>query len=232
MQTIGILGGMGPAATADFYQRMISVCQKKYEAVQDSDFPPSIIFSIPIKEFDETGIVDDEKVISTIIRGIKTLERGGVDFIAIDCNSVHCFIEKFRRATKLPVVSIVEEVLKIAKSRGYKSVGLLGSQTTAMRGFYENVFSKEKIKIILPTEREQLEVNTVILRVMSGKNNEKDIKLIEKIIVSLCKKDAEAIVLGCTELSVATRNSNFKIPILDSNEILAEAVVARARGRI
>jgi len=228
MKTIGILGGLGPESTADFNQRLVSICQNKYKAVEDYEFPPIIIHEVPIKSFDEKGIENSIKVFNALKKGIKRLEESKVSFIVIDCNTVHCYIDRLRKLTKLPIISIIEEVLKEVKKKKYKLVGLLGSQTTIDKGVYDKVFSKAKIDIIHPKEKEKKIITSVIFRVMGGKNNKTDIAKLRKIIQNMRKRGAEAIIIGCTELSIPLRDQKFEIPILDSTEILANATIQYA----
>lgn len=225
MKTIGVLGGLGPEATADFNQRLISICQKKYESVQDYEFPPIIIYEVPIKDFDEKGIENSVKVFNALKKGIKLLEKDKVSFIVIDCNTVHCYINKLRKITKIPIVSIIEEIFKKVKGK-YKTVGILGSQTTIDKKIYDKVFNK--IRIIYPTKQQEKIITSVILNVMGGKINKKEVSNLKKIIDNMKKKGAKAIIIGCTELSIPVRNHEFKIPIFDSTEILANVAIKKA----
>ena len=136
MKTIGIIGGLGPEATVYLNQRIISICQEKYRAVEDYDFPPIIIYEVAIRDFDEKGIENSKKVLSALSKGIKVLEKSNVDFIIIDCNTVHYYISNLRNKSKLLIISIIEEVLKKSKIKKYKTIGILGSQTTINKKIY------------------------------------------------------------------------------------------------
>ena len=224
MKTIGILGGMGPRATADFNQRIISICQEKYKAKKDSDFPPIIIYEVPLKGFDETGIKDSKKVLNSLKKGIRTLEEGKVDFIVIDCNTVHLYIDELRKITKKPIISILEEVYK--KTKKYKILGLLASQTTVNKQIYEKVFKNKKI--IHPNKEQEKIITSTILNVMAGENSKKDYEKLKKIIQFFIEKEAQAIIIGCTELSIPLRNKKFKIPLIDSTECLANVAIEKS----
>lgn len=228
MKTVGILGGLGPESTADFNQRLISICQKKYNATKDYEYPPIIIYEVPIKEFDERGIENSTKVFNALKKGIKTLEKNKVNFIVIDCNTVNYYIDKLRKITKKPIISIIEEVLKEAKNKKYKVLGLLSSQTTVDKRIYDKIFTKAKIDVIHPTKQQQKVITSSILRVVGGKDNKKDVTNLRKIIKDMKQRGAQAIIIGCTELSIPIRNQKFKIPILDSTEILANSAIKHA----
>ena len=155
MKTIGVLGGMGPEASATFYNMIINICHKKYNAQQDTDYPPMIIYSLPLEGFDETGIVDQEKVLRQLIKGIKVLESSGSDFIVIACNTVHCFIDELRKNVKIPILSIIEETSNKLKLDKINSVGLLASETTFQLDIYGENLNKNHIKVINPSKEKQ-----------------------------------------------------------------------------
>ncbi|MEI6597728.1 MAG: hypothetical protein WCL22_01665 [bacterium] len=94
MKTIGILGGMGPAASANFYQRIVEIAQHDFGAVQDTDFPPMFLYNLPLSGFDETGFVDAEEVKKQLISGVKKLEAIGSDFIVIHAIPCTFFTKK------------------------------------------------------------------------------------------------------------------------------------------
>ncbi len=114
-KTIGILGGMGPGASANLYQTIISIAQKKYGAEQDYDFPPMVIYSLPLIGFDETGITEPESVKKQLVEGVKKLEKAGCDFIIIACNTVHIYQKNMQKAINIPIVSMIEQAVKKAK---------------------------------------------------------------------------------------------------------------------
>ncbi len=111
-KTIGVLGGMGPEASANLYSKIIKYAQYKYNAVQDFDYPPIIIYSLPLFGFDETGIVDEKLVKQQLIDGVKKLESAGCDLIIIGCNTVHIFYDEMQAAIKIPILNIVEGTKK------------------------------------------------------------------------------------------------------------------------
>jgi aspartate racemase len=228
MKTIGILGGMGPKATVFFDQRLVSICQEKYCAKEDCEFPPSIIYNVPLKGITEKGIVDTT-VLSNLKKGINILGKDKVDFIVIDCNTVHYYIDQLRKTANVPIISIIEEVLKQVKKKKYKTIGIVGSQTTLNKGIYDKVFSAAKLNLIHPTAKQEATITAIIFNVMCGKNNRADVSKLKRIAQSMNKKGADAVIIGCTELSVVAFEEDFSIPCLDSSEILAEAAIKYSR---
>ncbi len=234
MKTIGILGGMGPVSTAKLYQNILETCQKKYKAVQDSDYPPIFIYSMALKGSDETGIPPHSEKVGSIvlkqfIEGARKLERAGSDFIIIPCNTVEEFHQFIKKSVKIPVLNIIEECVKEAKTRGLKKVGLLASETTYRNKMYENHLTRKGIVCIDPSRKEQEAISRVILHAMSGRGTPKDRETLNSIIRHLHKRSAEGVILGCTELPLVINQKQSSIRLLDSLQILAERAVALAR---
>ena len=140
-KTIGILGGMGPEASANLYSKMIKYTQHEYGAVQDSDYPPIIIYSMPLLGFDETGIVDQDSVKMQLIEGVRKLENAGCDLIIIGCNTVHIFFDEMQAAVNIPILNIVEETKKKVVDFGCKKVGLFASESTSKTKLYQKRFA-------------------------------------------------------------------------------------------
>ena len=132
---IGILGGMGPDSTAYTYARMIKYCQEKYNAKLDSDFPPILIYSMPIPDVVEKGRSNDEELFSLLKSGISRLTSAGADFCIIPCNSVQGFVPELRRVAN--ILSLVEETVREAESSGVKSWGILATEVTLGKGYYQ-----------------------------------------------------------------------------------------------
>lgn len=219
---IGILGGMGPESTVLFYQKIIQQCQKQYGAKLDEDYPEIFIYNLPIPNIVE-GLEEPSKILLTLVKGVKKLESIGVDFMVMPCNTATYFLEDIRKEISVPMLSIVEEVAKKVKSEGYKKVGLLATKTTVNNKIYNKDFNRYTIELITPDEQDK--VTEVILNILAGKKLEKDKEILKQIIDSLRNKGAEAIVLGCTDISVLIQQEDIDIKLLDSIEIYAEVTV-------
>ncbi len=223
-KTIGILGGMGPEATAEFYRRIIRICQRDYNAKYDSDFPPIFIYNLPLPDMIEKN-ESKEQITAMMEEGICKLKFAGCDFVAVPCNTAFCFVDSSK--TEIPVVNIVEEVYLEAKRRNYSRVGVLSTLNTTSNRLYEDVF--DGIEIMNPSEAEQKEVNDIVLRVLAGNKTQKDRKYIGSVCRKLERSGATAIVLGCTELPLLISQKDCGIKLLDTLQILAEATIEKAR---
>gem|GEM_PF-206622 len=216
---IGVLGGMGPMSTVRFYQYLIELCQRRYYAKYDSDFPEILIYNLPIPDVVE-NIENEEKTKKLLINGIRQLENAGCDFIAIPCNTVNFCIDFLRAKSKIEIISIVEETANKVNKSGTKNATLLATEKTIQSGMYQDKIKKE-IKLFLPEK--QKEITNLILEILAGC---KESKKLGKTIKN-CK--SEAVILGCTDLSGLIDEKTTTIKIFDSLIILAEATIEKAK---
>ncbi len=218
---IGVLGGMGPESTALFYQKIVQQCQKLYGAKYDEDYPEIFIYNLPLPD-PVRGIKGG--TLSILMGGLKKLECFGVDFIAIPCNTINCFLPEMRKCIQIPIVGIIEETLKKIELERCKNVGLLATIPT----IENNLYKSDKIKVITPWKKDQKTVNKVICNILAGKKLDKDKKVVGRMIRSLINGGAEAIVLGCTDLPLLIKQEDYDVKIFDTVEILAESTVRYA----
>jgi aspartate racemase len=224
-KTIGILGGMGPGASSTLYSKMISYTQQQYNAVQDEHYPPIIIYSLPLKGFNETGITEPECVKKQLIDGVKKLEDAGCELIIIACNTVHVFYNEMQEAVKVPIFNIVQETLKQVQKSGYKKVGIFASECTIKTNLYTQQFAKNDIHIIEPNGTQQKQLNNVIEHVMGGNQKVQDVIALKEIAREYTKQGAEAIVMGCTEIPLAINQTHTDIKLFNTIEIIVQTAV-------
>lgn len=229
-KTIGILGGMGPVASANLYYKIIQICQEQYHAEQDHEFPPMIMYNLPLTGFDETGFSDPEAVKQQLIAGVQTLERAGADFIIIACNTVHHFYDDMQGAVHIPILNIVDEVVEQIVTQGHTSVGLFTSESTNMLQIYEQKCLQRNIHTVSASREQQELINQVILHVMTGHQGPQDLRLLQGILDTMRIQNIEGIVLGCTEIPLAIQQEHVPLPLFDSTQIIAEAAIRASAG--
>lgn len=226
LKTIGVLGGMGAAASADFYVQLVSIAQKKYKAKADDDFPPIWIYNLPVTDFDETGFADPESVKNQMINANKNLAAAGSDFIVIPCHTAHYFLREMQASTPIPILSILDVTAGAVAKAGFSKVGLLNSQSTKVFNLYEQIFKKSHIEAFSTTDLEQIQVNKIIGSVISGLQGKKGVKQLISIVHRYKKIGAQAIVLGCTELPLAFSQKDCELPLFNSTALLADAALS------
>jgi aspartate racemase len=219
---IGVLGGMGPEATALFYQLLIEQCQKQYGAQLDEDYPEIFIYNLPIPNILK-GINEGDQVLNYLVGGAKKLESVGVDFLVMPCNTATYFYKNIVKEISVPFLSIVAETAKRIKSQGYKKVGLLATETTVQTGLYFTELEKNGVELITP--KNQTAVDQAILNILAGKKLAQDKKALGIIVQEMEKRGAKGIVLGCTDLPILVKQKDLNIRAFNSLEILAEATI-------
>ncbi|MGM5485008.1 MAG: aspartate/glutamate racemase family protein [Nanobdellota archaeon] len=202
---IGILGGMGPEATAELYMKLIRSYQVE-GAKYDADFPKMHIINLPVPDMVEN---ESEGIKESIVLGIRQLESSGADIIAIPCNTAMHYAEGIR--TRARLVDITEATREDARRRGLKKPGLLGTETTIREGLYGDTIN--------PDEKEREEITRIIMRVLSGKKLREDRERLVEIGNRLKERGADDVILGCTELSLLLKDR-----FIDSLDCLAKKV--------
>lgn len=224
IKKIGIIGGVGPQSTNFIYKKIIEFSQTKYGAKNNNDYPYLIFESLPIPDF-----ISNRKHLNEakemLIKSAQILENAGATKLAIGSNTVHILIEELKKHIKVDFISVIETVSKKVAKKKIKTVGLLGSPVLVKSGLYERELKKYGIDLILPN-RKQLEISESIIRdVLAGMNNVFLKKEYISLLHSMYDFGAENIILGCTELPQAINYEALHGKTIDSDEVLAEAIV-------
>jgi len=224
MKTVGIIGGLGPETTSEFYLKLIF---RSYQ-VNNTQRPPILMWSIPMEYQIEEDLIQratgEERYITFLVDAAKRLESGGADFIVIPCNSVHIFIDKVRESVKIPVLSIVEETARFLHEKEVKKIGLLATKTTVKSNLYQKPLEEKDIKVVLPKEKDQSKIGELINRLVRSRNGNEDKQELTKIIERFKPDDVDTVILACTDLQLlAPGHPDFKI--YDSMEVLLDATV-------
>ena len=224
---IGILGGMGPEATADLYLRIIRTTKAK----RDQDHPRVIIYSNS-KVPDRTAAILGTGLnpLSELIRAGKRLEEAGADFIIIPCNTAHYFIDQLQKELRVPILNMIR--LSAEKARkSYPKVrkaGLLATDGTMKSDLYRSAYSDAGISLLEPSPEKQAEVMKAIYQFIKAGNLIDGGLLLRGVANDLVSTGAEMIICGCTEVSLVLKEGDLSVPILDPLQVLAEAAVSEA----
>jgi aspartate racemase len=228
---IGVLGGMGPESTAIFYHAVIKQCQKQYHAQYDEDYPEIFIYNLPIPNIVE-GLNKPDETLDMLVKGTKKIESIGVDFIVMPCNTAHYFYPNMAKSISVPFICIFHATAKKIKISGLKKVGFLATETTIKYKSFHNDFEKNGIELIVPVQTDQDKLTQIILNILAGKKLDEDKEEMKQIIEKMKQNGAEAVVLACTDLPILLKQDDVDIPVFDTVEILAEATVQYAIGKI
>lgn len=228
-KTIGVLGGMGIVATAQFLNDIIDYSQEKYGASEDWDYPPVLINSLVVEGFDETGIVDEEKVKIQLLEGIKTLENAGADLIVIPCNTVHFFYEELQEKSSVPILNIIHAAVNAVERKQYKKIALFASETTRRLNLYTPALEDKSVEIMPIAEDEQNFISRVIDEAIGKGPSQETLNKFSVLCDKYKNNGADAVILGCTELPIAARQLQLNIPTVDSLKTLAAVAIDYAR---
>jgi len=223
---IGMLGGMGPEATSYTYMRMVRYCQERYGAMLDSDFPPILVYSLPVPDVVD-GIADDAPVRKALVRGIDTLKGAGASFAFIACNSMQGFVPDLRE--RMQMISLVEETIREARASEVKRWGMLATGTTIAGGLYQRALRESALESLVPSDAAQYQVTAAIRDILAGGRIAEARKRPDGAVSSLRAEGAEGLVLACTDLPIAFSEGRMGIPILDTADISARAAIERFR---
>jgi len=222
MKTLGIIGGLGPETTSEFYLELIFSCKK----LNKINYPHILINSIDLPfNIEKDAIaegVGEERCLPYLINAAKSLEKAGADFLVLPCNSLHIFINDIRNAVKIPVLSILEETSKFLKEQKVNKVGIIATPITIRNKLYEKSLKKNKIKQIIPNALDQVKIGKLIHNLVSSRYDNKDREILMKIIKNFTT--VKYVILACTDLQLLMPQ-NSEVKIYDTMKILVDATV-------
>ena len=226
MTKLGIIGGVGPDSTIEYYRVVIAAYRWKHK---DGSYPPILINSIDLKTVvDQMGANDFAGLTDLLVGEIDALARAGAGLGIIAANTPHVVYDDVRRRAAIPLVSIVEAACGEAKRLGLRKVGLFGTRFTMQGRFYADVFSPAGIAIVTPAPEEQTTSTTSSWPNVNGVFNLETRDALLAIAERLRTEEGiDGLILGGTELPLILRpNKGTKIPFLDTTAIHARRAVA------
>ncbi len=223
-KTICILGGMGPQASSYFYDLLIKKSIELFGAKNNEDFPDILLLSIPVPDI-IANKSEQARALKMLKKKVREVNKLPIVSISIACNTAHLFLADLQKESKVRFISMIEEVARAVKKDNITKVGLLATPSTIKSRLYQKALRKYGVEIIVPSETQIDKLEKVIRRVISGKSNKDDKKVLISIANSLSEK-ANGIILGCTELPIVFPKS-YKLPIFNSSETLAIRLLER-----
>ena len=229
MKTIGIIGGIGPESTIEYYRSIVAAYA---ERVPDGSYPPLIINSVDLKKLlDFLAANELAKMTEFLVNEIQRLARAGAEWGLIAANSPHVVFEDVRRQSPIPLISIVEATCDAARVLGLRKLGLFGTRFTMQGRFYPDVFSRSGIAIAVPDGGDQAYIHHIYFHeLVKGTVLPETRQRLLAIVDRLKERDGiKGLILGGTELSLILREPTVSdIPVLDTTKIHAMAIVAKA----
>ncbi|MES2971059.1 MAG: amino acid racemase [Patescibacteria group bacterium] len=229
MKTIGIIGGLGPQTTANFYMRIHTLTDLDEAGIR----PHIIINSIPITVFLENENIIHERnfmpVLPLLIEASKSLEKAGADFIVLACNSLHIYEKEIAESVSIPFLSMVSATISYIKAIAVKKVGLLGTYKTNSSNMYTSYLKSAGIDVLPVTSHEQQQLSSLIIHLINNTYGEKDRKLFKSFIENLVEQGAERVILACTDFHLIL-DPKLRHQVIDTTEVLAQQSVKMMRS--
>ena len=225
MKTIGLIGGMSWQSTAEYYQVINETVAKKLGGLHSAKI---VLCSVDFAEIEEMQHQDKwEDATKLMIHAAQSIEKSGANLILICINTMHMMADDIANSINIPLLHIIDAVANKINSLGFTKVGLLGTRFTMENNFYKGrLTNKHKIGVVIPNEADRIRVHNIIYHELClGKIKVSSKEALKKIITRLSNKNAQGIILGCTELSLLIKQDDCSIPLLDTTRIHAEAAV-------
>jgi len=232
MGKAGIVGGVGPASTLDYYREIISDFRR---ATGGKNYPKIVVNSVDMTEMlrfterrDFPGLAD------FLLRAIDELAAAGADFALIASNTPHIVFDQVRERSPLPLISIVEAACTRAASLGLKRLLLIGTGFTMANHFYQDALALRGIQAFVPPEEGRALVQNIIFPeleegIVRPEQKERLVRLCSGLILD---EGADGIILGCTELPLMIGARDFDVAVLDTTRIHIDAVVERLTAEL
>jgi aspartate racemase len=225
-KTIGIIGGLGPGATIDYYKEIINEFSKINPAF---DNPEMIIFSVNMSVLMKFLEVKDYNQAAGYLAGcIHKLESAGADFAAITANTPHLFFDEIQEKVNIPLISIVESCAMQAKLMKLKRCGLFGTKFTMNNRFYHDVFNRYDLEVIVPEKDEIKFINQKLfteleLGIFKEETKNELLKIAEEMKI---RDHIDSMIMGCTEFPIMFNEENYLgLPFLNTTRIHVKEIV-------
>ncbi len=228
MNTVGIVGGIGPESTIEYYRLIIS---SYLERKDGGNYPRIIINSINMKEMlDLIGENRLDEVSAYLVSEINKLAAAGADFALMASNTPHIVFKKIQQSSPLPLISIVEVTCEKSREMGLQRVGLFGTRFTMQGRFYDEIFSEHTIAVITPDDGEQDYIHAKYMNELVKGIIQDETKTGLLDIVDRLRREQEiqGLILGGTELPLILKESDdIGIPLLNTTKIHVESILRR-----
>ena len=224
MKTIGLIGGTGWVSTVEYY-RLIN--QETNKRLGGSFSARCLVHSFNFHEilsFKKKN--DNDSIYSMIHSAAINLIHSGADGIALCANTMHKYAERLKSEINVPIIHIAEATAGVIKQAGFSRVGLLGTKYTMEMDFYARVLQNFDILTLVPEKSDRVFINDIIYNeLVNEKFKEESRTGYLKIIDRLKRQGAQGIILGCTEIPLFIEQKHTDIPLFNTLEIHADALV-------
>jgi aspartate racemase len=224
---IGILGGMSPESTVEYYQYITHTYTERYG---DYGYPEVIIYSVGFQSYVDWPEQDRwDLVAQGLSEAARKLEAAGAELIVIATNTMHIVYDQVQAGVTIPVLSLLDAVGDAVLAMGIDTVGLLGTRFTMERPFYQEALTRMGIHVLVPDEQDREYVNAVIYQeLVAGQIRDQSRARFVAIVHKLAERGAQGVILGCTEIPLLVSERDVGLPLFNTTVIHAEAALCHA----
>lgn len=226
MKTVGIVGGIGPESTIEYYRFIIEAYRERQP---DGSYPAIIINSVDLNRLvNWINGGELEPFTDYLVSGLETLARAGADFAVLAANTAHVVFDQIRARSPLPLISIAEATCEQARALGLRRPGLLGTRFTMLASFYPEVFARAGLSIVTPNEAEQALIHEkyfgeLLKNVFLPETRAQLLAVVDEM---KAREGIDGLILGGTELPlILRRDEHHGVPFLDTTRIHVNAIV-------
>lgn len=227
MKTLGMIGGIGPESTIEYYRRLIAAYQ---ERTRDGSYPSILLNSINLnKMLDLMGANELAELTEYLLEEVRKLARAGADFGLLAANSPHIVFDDLQRQSPIPLISIVGATCDAVQALRLNRVGLFGARFTMQGEFYPNIFSRAGITLVTPDEKEQAYIhdkymNELVKGVFLPETRARLLAIVDRL---KAEADIQGLILGGTELPLILKADTYHgIPFFDTTRIHVQQALA------
>jgi len=228
MKKIGLVGGLGPESTLDYYKAII----ERFKSINTDgslNYPEMVIYSVNMSVFiDHLKAKRYHEATEYIAEAVENLRKAGAAFAAITANTPHLLFDQIQNLTSLPLISIVKATADFASSLSLKRAGLIGTGFTMKSTFFKSEFAKCGIEVVTPSEEEMNFINQKLFEEIElGIYSDETRSAILNIVETMRNRDGiDSIILGCTEFPIMFPNDSYTgVRFLNTTQIHIDQII-------
>lgn len=227
MKTIGLLGGMSWESSAHYYRIMNETVQQRLGGLHSARV---LMNSVDFAPFRERMLAGDWKGIGEhLTQAARVLEQGGAELLVIGTNTMHMVAPTVAAAVNIPLLHIADATAEVARKKGARSLGLLGTRFTMEERFYVDRLAEHGMEAVVPSEQDRSFIDAVIFDELckgrfTGDSRQEFLRIIDELV----SNGADAVILGCTEIGLLVNQGDTSVTLLDTCVIHAQQAVERA----
>jgi len=229
MVRVGIVGGLGPESTIDYYRRIL----ERWKGEDPSTMPPIVIDSLDVTRALTLVATDRAALVDYLRESLRRLAGAGAGFIAMTANTPHIVFDELAAKSPVPLLSIVETCAEEARRRGMHRLLLLGTRFTMEASFYPTVFARHRVDVVVPAEPDRDWIHArYVGELLVGSFREETRREFTALVARMCgEHEIDGVILGGTELPLLLDAPEIAgVPVLDTTALHVAAIVRRMRG--